>query len=79
MIYYKKTTTNGTLYRGFDLTTKTVLEVHEGLLGNAVIKVENDSLYTQLNNSIAEGGFVTSTEEEFNSAKTAALSVLNAI
>jgi hypothetical protein len=79
MIYYKKTTPNGTLYRGLNSATNTVIEVHEGALGNALIKIENEGLYTQLSNAVTGEGFVSATEEEFNSAKTTVLTVLNAI
>ena len=79
MIYYKKTTANGTLYRGLDSGTFTVVEVHEGALGNAVIKIENESLYNTLATATVGEGYISSTEEEFNSAKTAALGVLNTI
>lgn len=79
MIYYKKTTSNGILYRGLDSATFTVIDIHQGALGNSISKIESESLYTQLNNVIAGEGYVTSTVEEFNSAKTAALAVLNTI
>lgn len=79
MIYYKKTTSNGILYRGLDSATFTVIDIHQGALGNSISKIESESLYTQLNSVIAGEGYVTSTVEEFNSAKTAALAVLNTI
>ena len=79
MIYYKKTTSNGILYRGLDSATFTVIDIHQGALGNSISKIESESLYTQLNSVIAGEGYVTSTIEEFNSAKTAALAVLNTI